>query len=105
MEPIIGHIQITVGSLGVAEPFYDSLMPLLGFDLRKKVGATIVSPPQEYPQHSPPGYHGRSFKDPEGIKHGIVCTRQERAQRRHAAHMGCARLPRRFPLVMTGHPA
>jgi catechol 2,3-dioxygenase-like lactoylglutathione lyase family enzyme len=41
MEPIIDHIQITVKDMKVAEPFYDRLMPLLGFDVGKKTGAVI----------------------------------------------------------------
>jgi catechol 2,3-dioxygenase-like lactoylglutathione lyase family enzyme len=41
MEPIIDHIQITVRDLSVAEPFYDKLLPLLGFDLRRKGRACI----------------------------------------------------------------
>jgi catechol 2,3-dioxygenase-like lactoylglutathione lyase family enzyme len=36
MKPIIDHIQITVKDLNVAEPFYDKLMPILGFDLSRK---------------------------------------------------------------------
>ncbi|MDC1068839.1 VOC family protein [Candidatus Kapabacteria bacterium] len=36
MNPIIDHIQITVKDLNKAEPFYDKLMPILGFDLSKK---------------------------------------------------------------------
>jgi catechol 2,3-dioxygenase-like lactoylglutathione lyase family enzyme len=36
MQPIIDHIQITVKNLESAEPFYDALMPILGFDLAKK---------------------------------------------------------------------
>lgn len=41
MEPIIDHIQITVKDMDVAVPFYDKLLPLLGFDIRKRVDATI----------------------------------------------------------------
>jgi len=41
MDPIIDHIQITVKDMSVAEPFYDKLLPLLGFDLRHKGGAVI----------------------------------------------------------------
>lgn len=41
MEPIIDHIQITVKDMATAVPFYDKLMPLLGFDIGKKVDATI----------------------------------------------------------------
>ena len=139
MEPTIDHIQITVSDMSVAEPFYDRLLPLLGFDLRHKggaviekhefqvveythprltfaitsprrafagdkinrrkpgavhhiafkvgsraevdsfnsdllkIGATIVSPPREYPEYVPRGYYALFFKDPEGIKYEIVC--------------------------------
>jgi catechol 2,3-dioxygenase-like lactoylglutathione lyase family enzyme len=139
MEPVIDHIQITVKDMSIAVPFYDKLLPLLGFDLKgrvsaviekhdfhvveythprlafainsprkaflddtinrrkpgalhhlafkaasraevdrlhyelKEVGATIVSPPQEYPEYFPPGYYALFFKDLEGIKYEIVC--------------------------------
>ncbi len=139
MEPIIDHIQITVRDMSVAVPFYDKLLPLLGFDVRsrvsavieehefhvveythprlafaitsprrafvddtinrrkpgalhhlafraasraevdalhselKRIGATIVSPPREYPEYNPPGYYALFFKDLEGIKYEIVC--------------------------------
>jgi catechol 2,3-dioxygenase-like lactoylglutathione lyase family enzyme len=139
VEPIIDHIQITVKDMSVAEPFYDKLLPLLGFDLRHKggavieahefhvveyiqprlafaitsprsafvgdainrrkpgalhhiafkvgaraevdslhtdlqnIGATIVSPPREYPEYTPPGCYALFFKDLEGIKYEIVC--------------------------------
>jgi len=140
MEPIIDHIQITVRDLSVAAPFYDKLLPLLGFDpLRRagatieahdfqvveythprlsfaitsprrafaaetvqrrrpgalhhlafraasraevdrlhgelaRIGATIVSPPREYPEYVPAGYYALFFKDPDGIKYEIVCA-------------------------------
>ncbi len=38
------------------------------------MGATIVSPPREYPEYTPSGYYAFYFKDPEGIKYEIVCT-------------------------------
>jgi catechol 2,3-dioxygenase-like lactoylglutathione lyase family enzyme len=141
MEPIIDHIQITVKDMSIAVPFYDKFLPLLGFDIQKRVsavikehefhvveythprlifaitsprsafagdtinrrkpgalhhlafkaesraevdrlhgelkgiGATIVSPPREYPEYTPPGYYALYFKDPEGIKYEIVCTK------------------------------
>ena len=140
MEPIIDHIEITVQDMRVAAPFYDRLLPLLGFDLKhrniavledhelhvveylhprlgfainsprstfrgdavnrrrpgalhhlafraesrtevdklhrelSKIGATIVSPPREYPEYTPPGYYALFFKDLEGIKYEIVHT-------------------------------
>ena len=138
MEPIVDHIQITVRDMSVAVPFYDRLMPLLGFppEGRKtaliadrdfhvveynhprlafaitsprpacakdpvhrrrpgalhhlafrassraevdrlhaqlvEIGATIVTPPREYPEYTPPGYYAVFFKDPDGIKFEIV---------------------------------
>jgi catechol 2,3-dioxygenase-like lactoylglutathione lyase family enzyme len=36
LKPNIDHIQITVKNLDKAETFYDELMPILGFDIRKK---------------------------------------------------------------------
>jgi catechol 2,3-dioxygenase-like lactoylglutathione lyase family enzyme len=142
MEPIIDHIQITVKDMSIAVPFYDKLLPLLGFDPAKRsegvisdhefhvvewqhprlcfaitsprkvfrqetinrrkpgalhhlafqaasraevdrlhleivqIGATIVSPPKEYPEYVPPGYYALFFKDLEGIKYEIVCHEQ-----------------------------
>ena len=146
MEPIIDHIQITVKDMSIAVPFYDKLLPILGFDIQKRVsavvekhefhvveythprltfaitsprsafagdtinrrkpgalhhlafkaesraevdrlhrelkriGATIVSPPREYPEYTPPGYYALFFKDLEGIKYEIVCTKHDGAQ-------------------------
>ena len=140
MEPFIDHIEITVRDMAVAVPFYDRLLPLLGFDLKnqssavierhekhvvsyehprlgfaitsprrafagetinrrkpgalhhlafratsraevdrlhlelKAMGATIVSPPREYPEYTPAGYYALYFKDPEGIKYEIVSS-------------------------------
>jgi catechol 2,3-dioxygenase-like lactoylglutathione lyase family enzyme len=41
MQPIIDHIQITVRDMSVAVPFYDKLLPLLGFSPQGKVSAVI----------------------------------------------------------------
>ena len=38
----------------------------------KAIGASIVSPPREYPEYKPPGYYALFFKDLEGIKYEIV---------------------------------
>lgn len=45
-------------------------------DELRAIGATIVTPPREYPEYTPPGYYALFFKDPEGIKYEIVCTAQ-----------------------------
>jgi catechol 2,3-dioxygenase-like lactoylglutathione lyase family enzyme len=138
VEPLIDHIQTTVKDMSLAVPFYEKLLPLLGFDNSKKgvaiieehefhvaewknprlcfaitsprsafandtinrrkpgalhhlafkaesraevdrlhdqireIGASIVRPPQEYPEYTPPGYYAFYFKDLDGIKYEIV---------------------------------
>ena len=42
MQPLIDHIQITVKDLDQAEVFYDQFLPLIGFDLKRKVKAHIA---------------------------------------------------------------
>lgn len=42
MLPIIDHIQITVKDMKIAETFYDKFLPILGFDIKKKVNAYII---------------------------------------------------------------
>jgi len=54
MQPIIDHIQITVKDLEVAVPYYDQLMPLLGFDIKKKVRAVIETHDFEVVEYSHP---------------------------------------------------
>jgi len=46
-------------------------------DQLKGIGATIVSPPREYPEYTPPGYYAFFFKDLDGIKYEIVCTKHD----------------------------
>ncbi|MFB6318368.1 VOC family protein [Saccharicrinis sp. FJH54] len=41
MQPLIDHIQITVKNIKVAEAFYDKFLPILGFDINRKVKAFI----------------------------------------------------------------
>lgn len=138
----IDHIQITVKDMQLAEPFYDKLLPILGYELKDKVsalieehdlyvveylhpdmdfgicsprtpfkddpvhrrkpgslhhlafrarsraevdrlyaeiqaiGAAIVHAPRIFPGHGP-NYYALFFKDPDGIKYEIVCTRAE----------------------------
>ena len=41
MLPRIDHIQLTVQDLKLAEPFYDHLMRILGFDLSRKSKGSV----------------------------------------------------------------
>lgn len=43
----------------------------------KEIGAIIVSEPRVYPEYVPAPYYALFFKDLEGIKYEIVCTRPE----------------------------
>lgn len=45
----------------------------------RAIGATIVSPPREYPEYTPTGYYAFYFKDLEGIKYEIVSTDRSEA--------------------------
>jgi catechol 2,3-dioxygenase-like lactoylglutathione lyase family enzyme len=41
MEPVISHIEITVRDMETAVPFYDKLMPLLGYSLAHRSSAVM----------------------------------------------------------------
>ncbi|HSP16063.1 MAG TPA: VOC family protein [Thermoanaerobaculia bacterium] len=41
MKPIVDHIQLTVRGMTVAVPFYDLLLPLLGFSKESRTSAVI----------------------------------------------------------------
>ena len=41
MEPFIDHIEITVRDMTTAVPFYDRLLPLLGYDLANRSEAVF----------------------------------------------------------------
>lgn len=43
MEPIVDHIQLTVKDIKAAEPFYDKLMSVLGFDLSRKIKGRVAA--------------------------------------------------------------
>ena len=60
------HLAFKAESRAEVERLYGEL---------KEIGATIVSEPREYPEYTPPGYYALYFKDLEGIKYEVVCTR------------------------------
>ena len=41
MKPVIDHIQITVRDMDTAVPFYDQLLPILGFSKESRASAVI----------------------------------------------------------------
>lgn len=60
----IDRIQIAVRDMEKAEPFYDRLMVIPGYDPQHKTSAVIE-------EHGP-NYYAMFFKDPDGIKHEIA---------------------------------
>ena len=85
MEPLIDHIEITVADMATAVPFYDRLLPLLGYDLTNRTETVIEQHEKRvvsyehrrlgfYQEYAPAGYYALFFKDLEGIKYEIVCT-------------------------------
>jgi catechol 2,3-dioxygenase-like lactoylglutathione lyase family enzyme len=54
MEPIIDHIEITVRDMKTAVPFYDKLLPLLGFDVHSRVSAVMEQHDKHVVQYENP---------------------------------------------------
>jgi hypothetical protein len=77
MEPFIDHIEITVRDLSTAIPFYDRLLPLLGFDLRNRSEAIIEGPRSREPlraSQSTVGSPARSIILRSGPGRGLMWT-------------------------------
>jgi hypothetical protein len=54
MQPTIDHIEITVKDMSIAVPFYDKLLPLLGFDIQSRVSAVIEEHDKQVVQYEHP---------------------------------------------------
>jgi catechol 2,3-dioxygenase-like lactoylglutathione lyase family enzyme len=57
------HLAFKAGSRSEVDRLHGELVA---------IGATIVSPPREYPEYTPAGYYALYFKDPDGLKYEIV---------------------------------
>jgi catechol 2,3-dioxygenase-like lactoylglutathione lyase family enzyme len=62
------HLAFRVASHAEVDRLYSEL---------KEIGAVIISEPKNYPEYRPQPYYALFFKDLEGIKYEIVCTRPE----------------------------
>ena len=76
MEPVIDHIQITVKDFPVAVAFYDRLMPLLGFDPKRRVRATISTHDFEVVEYSHPRLAFAITSPRQGFKNDNVHRRR-----------------------------
>jgi catechol 2,3-dioxygenase-like lactoylglutathione lyase family enzyme len=56
MEPIIDHIEVTVRDIETAAPFYDRLLPLLGFDPRRRVRSAMPDHDKEVVSYEHPRF-------------------------------------------------
>lgn len=90
MRPLIDHIQITVGDMSVAEPFYDKLMPLLGFDIRKKGGAVIAEHDFHVVEYSHP-LLAFAITSPRGAFVGEAVHRRKPGSLHHLAFRASSR--------------
>src|SRR4030095_16876890 len=54
MDRIIDHIEITVRDMKTAVPFYDKLLPLLGFDVHSRVSAIMEQHDKHVVQYENP---------------------------------------------------
>lgn len=90
MQPIIDHIQITVGDMSIAEPFYDKLMPLLGFDIRKKGGAVIAEHEFHVVEYSHP-LLAFAITSPRGAFVGEAVHRRKPGALHHMAFRAASR--------------
>lgn len=57
MEPTIDHIEITVRDMAVAAPFYDRMLPLLGYDLAKRSEAVLEAHEKHVVSYEHPRLH------------------------------------------------
>lgn len=74
MEPIIDHLQITVKDMSVAVPFYDKLLPLLGFDPKRRASAVIEEHEFHVVEQGEVGSRGRRAGQGSGRRSGIFRT-------------------------------
>ena len=78
MKPVIDHIQITVKDMSVALPFYDKLMPLLGFDLEKRTNAVV----QAHEFHVVEYVHPHNWRLASIRRASLLCRRKSIAANR-----------------------
>ena len=84
MEPVLDHIQITVRDMTVAVPFYDRLLPILGFSPEKRTSAVI----REHEFHVVEYSHPRlafAITSPRSVFQGEVVHRRRPGSLHHIA--------------------
>ncbi len=90
MEPIIDHIEITVRDMSIAVPFYDRLLPLLGFDPRAKVSAVMKEHDKHVVQYEHPRV-GFAITSPRRAFAGDTVHRRKPGALHHLAFKAASR--------------
>jgi catechol 2,3-dioxygenase-like lactoylglutathione lyase family enzyme len=90
MEPIIDHIEITVKDMSIAVPFYDKLLPLLGFDPRSRGTAVIEDHEKHVLQYEDPRL-GFAITSPRQAFAGDTIHRRRPGALHHLAFKAASR--------------
>ncbi len=84
MEPIVDHMEVTVGDMRTAVPFYDRLLPLLGFDLKRRSEAVIEQHEKHVVSYEHPCM-GFAITSPLGVFAGEAINRRKPGSLHHLA--------------------
>ena len=90
MEPIVDHIEITVREMKTAVPFYDKLLPLLGFDPRSRGEAVIEAHEKHVVQYEHPKL-GFAITSPRKAHRGDAMHRRKPGALHHLAFRASSR--------------
>lgn len=90
MEPTIDHIEITVKDMTVAVPFYDKLLPLLGFNVRSRVSAVMEEHDKHVVQYEHPRL-GFAITSPRKAFAGDAMHRRKPGALHHLAFKATSR--------------
>jgi len=90
MEPFIDHIEITVRDMATAVPFYDRLLPLLGFDLKNRSSAVIERHEKHVVSYEHPRF-GFAITSPRSAFAGETVNRRKPGALHHLAFRATSR--------------
>jgi catechol 2,3-dioxygenase-like lactoylglutathione lyase family enzyme len=84
MEPMIDHIEVTVRDMATAVPFYDRLLPLLGFDLKNRSSVHIEQHEKHVVSYEHPKF-GFAITSPRKTFAGETVNRRKPGALHHLA--------------------
>lgn len=90
MEPIIDHIEVTVRDMSVAVPFYDRLLPLLGYDLAHRHEGVVEAHEKHVVSYEHPRL-GFAITSPLRVFEGETLNRRKPGSLHHLAFRASCR--------------